>query len=257
MKLGNWIPIHKAFSKSLPRDRPFTELEAMFSLSLDYEDNKTVTVSGYANLWGWSRKRVSNFLEKMMIDIIYPDQTAKKQNQRGQIALQIRNRSGTDKEQIRAIDSKWLKEEGNRSGTDKEQIRNRSGSTTINPNPNPNPNPKDNTNTSATKNAEFEKWWKSYPKRNGRRVGKKAALRMFKKVKESELGELRQGTANYFNECNGKPKDAHRFLRDKIWKEYLGKSVNGAKKNLTPEQQRSNDDFLAVLEEDEQRSMEV
>jgi hypothetical protein len=110
-------------------------------VSLDYDKGNPVTVSGYASRWGWSRKKVKRFLERVGAEISYPENTARKQNQKGQIRVQIRNRSGTDrvadKEQIRIIDSKWLADKRNRSGTDrvadKEQIRDRSGSATINP----------------------------------------------------------------------------------------------------------------------------
>lgn len=113
-------------------------MEAAFSLQLDYDQIHDVTVSGYASLWRWSRKRVSNFFNNMGAAIKYPENTKKKQNQRGQISIQTRNRSGTDKEQIRLVDSKGLESPGNRNGTDREQIRSRSGSTTKDPDPNPN-----------------------------------------------------------------------------------------------------------------------
>ncbi len=130
MKDGNWVPLSKGYRKNLPHDRAYSKVEAGFSVQCDYDNNKPVTVAGYADLWRWSRKRVSNFLESIGAYIIYPENTVKKQNQKGQIALQIKNRSGTDKEQMRFIDNKDLQEQENRSGTDKEQIRNRSGSTT-------------------------------------------------------------------------------------------------------------------------------
>ena len=123
----------KNLARHLPRDRPLSEVEAAFSLSLDYDCENKVTVSGYASRWGWSRKRVDGFLRRLGVIIQYPKNTSRKQNQKGQIALQIRNRSGTDKEQIRFIDSRDIKTIRDRSGTDKEQIRDRSGSTTINP----------------------------------------------------------------------------------------------------------------------------
>ncbi len=138
MRGGNWVPVSKSLVKYLPKDRAYTELEAAYSLQLDYDNDKSVTVSGSADLWGWSRKRVKNFLNRMGIKIIYPENTSEKQNQRGQIGLQIRDRSGTDKGQIRLIDSRDLRSKGNRKGTDKGQIRDRSGNTTRDPNPNPN-----------------------------------------------------------------------------------------------------------------------
>jgi len=146
LKYGHWIPISKTFKKALPHDRAYTELEAAFSLQLDYDGKKTATVAGYADLWRWSRKRVYNFLKRMNIKILYPKNTAKKQNQRGiigvQIPPQIKDRYGADKGQIRLIENKGLQEGKNRKGTDKGQIRDRKGSTTIDPKPKPDPKPK-------------------------------------------------------------------------------------------------------------------
>ena len=50
MKDGNWIAIDKNLAKHFP-DRPFSKIEAGFSLTLDYDNNNLVTVAGYAKLW--------------------------------------------------------------------------------------------------------------------------------------------------------------------------------------------------------------
>ena len=140
MRSGNWIPLSKALLPSLPKDRPYSQIEAAYSLQVDYDSGNPVTISGYSYLWRWSRKKVKNFLIKMGIEIIYPENTSKKQNQRGQISIQIRDRKGTDKGQIRLIDSKDIQDFGNRKGTDKGQIRDRPGTSTKDPNPNPDTN---------------------------------------------------------------------------------------------------------------------
>jgi len=108
MKHGNWIPISKAFTMDLPHGRPYTRLEAAYSLQVDYDQKKSVTVAGYSALWSWSRTRVSKFFKDMKVEIIYPEKTRKKQNQKGQIAIQIKNRSKTDKGQIRIIENNNL-----------------------------------------------------------------------------------------------------------------------------------------------------
>lgn len=131
MKYGGWVPLSKMFLQYLPKDRPYTKLEAAYCLQLDYDLHKSITVSGYSALWQWSRKKVSAFLKQMNVQISYPENTSKKQNQKGQIRIQIRDRYGTDKEQIRLIDFNDLPDKKNRQGTDKGQIRDRSGSTTI------------------------------------------------------------------------------------------------------------------------------
>jgi len=137
MQYGNWVPISKGFTCALPKDRPYTELEAAYCVQLDYDNVNTATVSGYADLWRWSRKKVKGFFMRLGIEIIYPENTQKKQNQRGQISIQIRDRSGTDRELIRLIDSRNLTKRRDRKGTEKGQKRDRSGSTTRDPNPNP------------------------------------------------------------------------------------------------------------------------
>lgn len=42
----HWVPISKALAAELPSGRPFTRLEAMFSLSIDYDQGTPVTVKG-------------------------------------------------------------------------------------------------------------------------------------------------------------------------------------------------------------------
>ena len=141
----SWVPIDKEFRKLLPKDRPYTKLEAAFCLQLDANDNNPVSVSGYANLWDWGIKKVKIFLEKMGVDIIYSSDTKSKQNQRGYLKkiekniVNLGTDQGTDqgqiREQISFIDINYLKELGNRSGN---RYGNRSGATTNNPlNPNP------------------------------------------------------------------------------------------------------------------------
>lgn len=83
MKSGGWIPISKGAVKYLPKDRPYTELEAMLCIQIDYDGDKSATVAGYTDLWQWSRDRVYRFLKKIGIKIIYSQDTAQFRNQRG------------------------------------------------------------------------------------------------------------------------------------------------------------------------------
>ena len=66
MKNGNWIPLDKMLIKYLPKDRPFTVLEAYFSLRYDVAEKKNNTINGYAQLWQWDRKKVRGFVQGMM-----------------------------------------------------------------------------------------------------------------------------------------------------------------------------------------------
>lgn len=139
MKEGNWIAIDKNLSKCFP-DREFSKIDAAFSLTLDYDNNRLVTIAGYSKLWGWSRSKVRNFLDDMGVEIIYPEDTGKKQKQKGQIKRQIRDRSETEKGQIRMVDTKASQADEDRRRTEEGQKKDRSKDTTNKPSNNTNTN---------------------------------------------------------------------------------------------------------------------
>lgn len=87
---------------------------------------------------------------------------------------------------------------------------------------------------------EFEIWWKTYPARNGRKVGKQKAAPVFDKIKKADLPGLKRATQNYSQECNGYPKDAERFLRNEFWKDYL----TSAKPKLAPIDDVESDEYV-------------
>jgi hypothetical protein len=124
-----WVPLNTGLASRFPVDRPFSEIEAAFSLQLNLLRKNNVSVTGLAKSWGWTRKRTTLFLERIGAVIEYPDQTAKKQNQRGQIRGKILQNEGTDKGQIMLIDFNMLDAERARSGTDNEKTGDRSGAT--------------------------------------------------------------------------------------------------------------------------------
>ncbi|ACH40486.1 MAG: hypothetical protein ACD_55C00120G0002 [uncultured bacterium] len=180
MNGGNWVPISKALLSELPKDRAFTRLEAMLSLSVDYDQGKQVTVNGYASLWRWSRGRVDRFLGEIGASIEYPETTGQKQNQRGQIMIQISSRSRADNGQIKIIDSKCLPSVTDRKRTEDGQITDRSQCTTKDPNPNP---LKDSSDFALF----FEKLWAAYPRKDG----KKSAQRHFSATVKNESDKER------------------------------------------------------------------
>jgi len=77
------------------------------------------------------------FFERLGILLDYPEKTQKRQNQKGQIAIQIMDRSNEKKGQIRLIDSRDLHAQKDRSGEKKGQIMDRYRSTTSYPDPDP------------------------------------------------------------------------------------------------------------------------
>lgn len=172
MKLGNWIPMDKGLLRYLPHNRPFTELEAAFSLQVDYDQGAAVSIAGYSSQWQWSRGKVYRFFKQLGVELEYPDSTSKKQNQRGQIVIQITSRSATKHGQIRLIDSKYLEDETNRCEEEGEQKADRSRNTTKDPDP----NPKKHT-------AFFDEFWTLYP----RKVSKKQAHKTWEKLKPDEI----------------------------------------------------------------------
>jgi hypothetical protein len=66
MKNGNWIPLDKQLIKYLPKRRPYTELEAMFSLAFDFDTKRRWTYRGYAALWGWDRRKIKRFIDTLL-----------------------------------------------------------------------------------------------------------------------------------------------------------------------------------------------
>ena len=58
----NWLPIDKRLINYMPKDRPYTLLEAMFSYSLDVYKGSEKSLNGYARIWQWSRNKVRRFV---------------------------------------------------------------------------------------------------------------------------------------------------------------------------------------------------
>ena len=65
----------------------------------------------------------------------------------------------------------------------------------------------------------FEKWWITYPKRKGKRVGKQEAKEQFVKLDFDQYEDLKKATENYSGEEF--PKDACRFLKKDYWKDWI------------------------------------
>jgi len=143
MNYGNWVPISKAFSDSLPKNRKFSELEAMYSLQLDHDNNVPVTVSGCAGRWDWSRDKVRKFLADTWVTIEYEKDTKSFKKQKGKLKKTLNQHEidikPTLKKHKRFIDKNDLEEVKNMKSTLKKQQKNINHYTTIKPNPNPNP----------------------------------------------------------------------------------------------------------------------
>ena len=80
------------------------------------------------------------------------------------------------------------------------------------------------TDTSTHVDAAFERFWESYPKRNGKRVGKSKAHSAWKRLNNSDRQAATVGVGHYRAACDGGitiAKDAFRWLRDKAFEDWL------------------------------------
>lgn len=70
----------------------------------------------------------------------------------------------------------------------------------------------------------FEEIWQNFPKRNGKRLGKQAARRLFEKVEKGERKDLFKAVLNYSRServRSGYARDMDRFLKSDWWREWL------------------------------------
>lgn len=65
----SWIPLDARATRYLPKNRQYTELEALFAVQLDYCQGSPATVAGYAIQWRWSRDRVRTWLTALGLHI--------------------------------------------------------------------------------------------------------------------------------------------------------------------------------------------
>ena len=82
-----WVSMESGFKQFLPKNRPYSELEAAFCLKCDWYERNGATIAGYAALWQWTRRRVRGFLDAVGVSIEYPKDTKKYRNQSGHIAI--------------------------------------------------------------------------------------------------------------------------------------------------------------------------
>jgi len=150
---GNWVAVCKNFKIYFPKDRPFTKLEAVFSLAIDVDNRTPISYSGYAKLWGWSRNKVKKFMDELGIKINPPATPLEAALQKGQPKGQPKDTPCEKKGQPRFIFDKDLYSIKDTPCEKKGQLKDTPKDTTIDP---INPNPK-NTSTQPPKSKkEFE-----------------------------------------------------------------------------------------------------
>ena len=68
-----WLPVPKKIILQIIADAgraKYTESLAFLSLQLDLDNGARVSESGYEKNWGWSRKRVHNFIKNCGLEIV-------------------------------------------------------------------------------------------------------------------------------------------------------------------------------------------
>jgi len=169
MQRGNWVPVNKKLVSSLPKsgERPYTELEAAFCLTCDFDNESLVSENGYSKLWIWSRGKVSRFAKKQGWEIskevrrglnqilinrnakgsVIHDPTWTKRTTDDTTGEQSANNRRTTGEQPRPLGNSDLGDTANNRRTTNEQPTvqptNNQRYTTSYPDPDPEPNPKD------------------------------------------------------------------------------------------------------------------
>ena len=142
MKDGNWIPLDKGMAYALPKDRPYTDLEAMYSYTLDMDKGNEKSLHDYSRIWSWSRCKVRKFLEDIKTSR-RPLKDHLKTSSRPGIRYIINNLQDT-KDQLK---------------TSRRPLKDQQATITINPNPNPKEKPY---------SSDFETFWKEYPRGDGK-----------------------------------------------------------------------------------------
>jgi hypothetical protein len=94
-KTQPWVPMAKDATQLLPEIKAYTRLEALYSLQVDHNENKPMSINRFATQWHWSHNKVRYFLRDLNLRVVYPCDTITKQHQCGT----LKNRR-TDNEQI-------------------------------------------------------------------------------------------------------------------------------------------------------------
>jgi len=215
---GNWVAIDKGLTAALPRKGSYTVIEAVFSYQVDIDQGITKSMRDYSRIWGWSRRKVENFLHRSQVA---PTNVATKKP----IKFRIINKITAVRSQEEAI---------------KEPDRSHKGATTIILNPNPNP-----------KEIIYSDFWKLYPSRNGKKIGKGEAEKLFNKLSSAEQKQVIVATKNYADSTKF-PVDPIRFFKSKeypcgLWREWNEGGNNGNSKNSDREHNEPNESEYAGL----------
>lgn len=150
MQQGNWIAIDKALIHLMPKDRPYSIPEATISLSVDLDNGKEITVTGYSKLWGWSRNKVRKFVTELRTG-------------RGHLA----DSKGTYKGHLISLKIEGFRDDKDRKRTVKGQLEDSKRDTTI----------RLKTKTKKKHTFDFDSVWKRYPNKDSKGKAEKAFIK--------------------------------------------------------------------------------
>ncbi|MCK5602858.1 hypothetical protein KAR91_13335 [Candidatus Pacearchaeota archaeon] len=200
MKTGNWIALDKNVVACLPHDRPFTDLEALVAYSVDLDNKRPFTISGYAKQWSWGRKKVRKFL-----------------NDLGTSGGHLAHTLGTGRAHHITLKLNNLEPSGNTSGTLQEQSGHTQGTTTSNPKPKPDTKPKDKKKKSTPSKEGFKSKRKYGPNQNIELTSEE--------YKNLIAGAGKQNVNTYIEKVSnygggGYDKIKEWLIKDRRWNEY-------------------------------------
>ncbi len=209
MKNGNWIKMDKALIKALPTTRPYTLIEAIYSYSVDL-NNEYIGIGTiksfreYARIWGWSTNKVIGLLRNKQAT-----RTEQPKNTQGVVKFRLFDQLQDRSEQ--SGDAFATSSKGAGNITNKNKIKNKKISMH---------------DSSSCKNKEeaFDEFWKLYPSRNGKKLHKKDALRIFMVLSNKDYERIYSAVKNYSLSkvvADGFAKDAVRFLKNDYWKDWI------------------------------------
>jgi hypothetical protein len=160
MIYGNWVAIRKVFARYLPDDRPYSKLEAVVSVSMDFDSKNPASYSGYSKLWGWSRNKVKKFMDDLGLSIESPETPEEIRLQKGKIKGhpkgQPQDNLDDKKRQPLFVYNKALYGIKDNLPEEKGQPRDTPKDTTIDPIKIP--NPKKNNTTQKPENVTEQTW---------------------------------------------------------------------------------------------------
>ena len=104
---------------------------------------------------------------------------------------------------------------------------------------------------------DFEEFWRLYPMRDGKKIGKKRTSELFAKVKDKDLPDLRRALENYASSGavkRGYARDPERFLKADYWRDWIEPEIKDSKTAEQKDNIQRLNEFMQGAQ-DEQRAI--